>query len=99
MRAPIRVSSRRGSPILIFWVRFTTSFVKVSRIFLSTNTLVPLQHTWDTGQAAQNRKHSNPQSFPAWVLLQRLLEKPLHSCCNSQLVPGDKEPKEITLGL
>lgn len=64
MRAPIRVSSRSGSPTLIFWVRFTTSFVKTSSIFLSTNTRVPLQHTWDTRQAAQNKTHITPQFFP-----------------------------------
>lgn len=80
MRAPIRVSSRSGSPILIFWVRFTTSFVKTSSIFLSTNTRVPLQHTWDTGRAAQVKAHSAPQSFPAWDLMQGLSKKHLPSC-------------------
>ena len=75
MRAPIRVSSRSGSPTLIFWVRFTISFVKTSSIFLSTNTRVPLQHTWDAGQAAQSKIHGTPQSLPAQVLLTEALRK------------------------
>lgn len=44
--APILVPCSRGSPILMFWVCFTTSLVKASRAARCTNTRVPLQQTW-----------------------------------------------------
>lgn len=80
MRAPIRVSSRSGSPILIFWVRFTTSFVKVSRIFLSTNTRVPLQHTWNTERAADNKARRTLQAFLQGPCCRGSLKSPQKSC-------------------
>lgn len=46
-RAPIRVLSSRGSPILIAQVLFTTSSTNSWRIFLWTKTRVPLLQTCD----------------------------------------------------
>ncbi len=46
MRAPMRVSSHKGSPTAIALVLFTTPSKNCGIISLCTNTRVPLQHTW-----------------------------------------------------